>query len=157
MDHYEWAAQLKTAMLLRCETPDKAVAALRSLSKKMAEQARRDIGDWHVEQTMGLEAAILSESEDHKAAAFLLGRINKNLKGQLAYYARALSSSLAFEAFELSASGQKRRAGVVATEAMKFFEGHPESSAIYERLLGLSNEEPAKRKAPQKRGKKKTA
>ena len=153
MDHSDWAEQMKAALALKCKTPQGAVRALRSLASRTAKEVEKGVTDWHVEQATSLAAIILSESKAHKAAAILCRRHNQQLRAQLLYYAQALAGSLAFEAFQLSACGQEKRAKKIALEAMTYFKADPESSATHQNLVKLLEAQPAKNKAV-RRGKK---
>lgn len=151
LDHSTWAGQMKAAMALKCKAPESAVTSLRSLARRTARQVKDGVTDWHVEQATSLAAIILAECAEHQAAALLCRRHNRHLKAQLTYYARALAGSLAFEAFELSASGQVKRAREVAVEAMGYFEVHPDSSATYKKLAELVRNPAPGRKSGLKR------
>jgi hypothetical protein len=149
MDHAAWAEQMKAAMALKCTSPERAAAALKSLARSAERQVKGGLTDWHVEQAIGLAAVILAESGDHPSAARLCRRNSRHLRAQLTYYVRALASSLAFEAFQLSACGQDKGARRVALEAMGYFEGSPDSSTTVRRLAKLlEGSAPRPRTAP---------
>jgi hypothetical protein len=113
-------------------SPDKAVQRLRRLARTLEGSRRLVAANWHLEQTLGIIGALLSESGAHTQAAAEFGRLIRHHRLELIYHRRAVVSALAQQALELIAAGKRSKAGEVLETAVRDAVGLRPGEALLE-------------------------
>ena len=124
MTHAQWHKAIRRSLALADKQPARALKALNTLLVRLQPAARKNVGDWHIEQTLETVSAVQSHLEQHRESAETMLRIARHHEQQLAYYRRALVSACASAALELLAAGDRRGARRVLRRA------HPSAAAL---------------------------
>lgn len=123
MTHTQWHTKLRKTLATAGREPARALKSLERLLHQVQSDARKTVGDWHVEQTLEAISILQSHVEDHRHSAETMIRVADRHAQQSSYYQRAYVSACAAAALELAAAGDRsgaarelRRAAPVAAD-----------------------------------------
>jgi hypothetical protein len=132
MQHDDWATAIKGLMNSADTTADEWGALLQQTEAA----ARSSVGDWHIQQTLGLYAGFLRDNENPEAASQLDVRIGDDADEQIRYWHAASANSLAHAALDHFKADNKTEAVALAKRAMYHF-GHTADNPfpVFETLI----------------------
>ena len=132
MNNDDWKAAIKKLM----DSADTTAANWDLLLRETEVAARSNVGDWHVQQTLGMFASFLCENDAGEEGAKLNERIADDAEEQIRYWHGAAAQSLAFAANHHFENGNRDHAVALAKRALSHF-GHAADSPtpIFEKLL----------------------
>src|SRR5262245_9089207 len=101
MTHGQWQVKVRKSPALGDRDPPRAVKSLNSLVSRLQLEATKNVGDWHVEQTLEAVSILQSRFGDHQRSAATILQVAERHEHQLQYYKRALVAACATAALEL--------------------------------------------------------
>lgn len=123
MTHAQWHTKLRSCLALVERKPKRALKSLEKLWTQLQGEAKKNVGEWQVEQTLEVISIVQSHLEDHRHSAETMLRLAERHGEQLSYYKRTFVASCATAALELASAGDRRgalralrRAGPVAAD-----------------------------------------
>ena len=138
MTHAQWYARISRCLALVERRPARALQSLERLLKRLEADAKRGVGEWHIEQT--LEAISLVQSRlNHGHAAETMLRAAERHEHQLAYYRRGFVAACATAAIELAAAGDRTGANRALRRARALAAGLRPQEALFlkaQRVVG---------------------
>ena len=117
MTHAHWHKAIRRSLALADRHPARALKALDTLLVRLQSDARKSVGDWHIEQTLETVSAIEAHAGKHRDSAETMLRIVRHHEQQALYYRRAFVAASATAAMELAAAGDRRGARRLVSRA----------------------------------------
>lgn len=139
MTHAQWHARIRRSLALIVHKPVRALEALEKLLDRLESDAKRGVGEWHVEQTLEAISLVQSRLQDHRHAAETMLRAAERHEHQLAYYRRGFVAACATAAIELTAAGDRTGARRALRRARPLAAGLRPQEALFlkaERVVG---------------------
>jgi hypothetical protein len=85
MTHAQWHVKLRSCLALVEREPKRALKSLEKLLSQIQGEAKKNVGDWHVEQTLEVISIVQSHLEDHRHSAETLLRVAERHEQQVSY------------------------------------------------------------------------
>ncbi len=131
MQHDDWTAAIKKLM----QTSGTRAGEWDAHLSDTQSAAKRVVGDWHIQQTLGFYADFLRSKGDITAAAELDTRIGDDAEAHITYWHVAAGTALAQAALDNFSVGNTDAAVKLAERAVSHFGGTADPSPIYEQLI----------------------
>ena len=110
MTHAQWQARLQRDLAFVARDPSRGLARLQRLLQRLEAEARLQVGDWHIDQTLQAISTVQSDADDHQRSAQTMSLLAGRFEQRVVYYERAFVAAWAAAALELAEAGDRTAA-----------------------------------------------
>lgn len=136
MTRAEWLKALRTALEpYRRNDYRSALLALDKLRRQTRSAVRASVTEWEEAEVLGLQATVLYESGNRRAAVKQYLRLAAFCRGYLRQYGHAVASALETAASSALRDGDARPAVNVVNEVLRLRAHFPDASSFLEDLI----------------------